>query len=271
MPTLGLQDKDLNWDLSPGEARQQQLLLAGRVIRKDQLPSVRLVGGVDVGFEDRGATTRAAVAALAFPSLELVDFSIVRQPTRMPYIPGLLSFRECPAILEALGQLHSPPDLLLCDGQGIAHPRRFGVACHLGVLTGLPTIGVAKSRLCGVHDEPGEERGSQAALLLPGEGGDEEIGVVLRTRTHVKPLYVSIGHKVSLPTAVHYVLSCLTRYRLPETIRWADALASNRGKALERANCPARTLISSLSLAKGLICIPATLIMCTLSLNKTPT
>lgn len=243
MPTLGLQDQDLNWDFSPKEARQQQLLLAAEVIREDQLPAVHLVGGVDVGFEHHGATTRAAVAVLAFPSLVLVDFAIVRQPTRMPYIPGLLSFRECPAILEALGQLRSPPNLLLCDGQGIAHPRRFGVACHLGVLTGLPAIGVAKSRLCGVHDKLGEERGAQAALLLPGslpgslpgEGGDEEIGVVLRTRTRVKPLYVSIGHKVSLPTAVHYVLSCLTRYRLPETTRWADALASNRGKALDRA------------------------------------
>ena len=236
MSAAGLQTQSLNWDLSPGEAREQQTLLASRVICEDDLPEVRLVGGVDVGFEAKGSITRAAVVVLDFPSLELRDFVVVRQPTRMPYIPGLLSFRECPAILEALGQLKKLPDLLLCDGQGRAHPRRFGVACHLGVLTGLPAIGVAKSRLCGIHGDLPDARGSQVPLLAPGKNQEEVIGAVLRTRRGVKPLYVSIGHRISLETAVDYVLSTLTRYRLPETTRWADALASNRGKALERAS-----------------------------------
>ncbi|WP_062261912.1 deoxyribonuclease V [Endozoicomonas arenosclerae] len=219
-----------NWDLTPAEARTSQLELAEKVIQQDDLPEVRLVAGVDVGFEQQGAVTRAAVALLDFPSLALKDYVIHREPTRMPYIPGLLSFRECPAIIEALGKLSSVPDLVLCDGQGRAHPRRLGVACG-GVLTGLPTIGVAKSRLCGKHAELSEEKGSQVDLV----DHEEVIGRLLRSRQGVRPLYVSIGHRVSLTTAVDYVLACLTQYRLPETTRWADALASNRGKALERA------------------------------------
>ncbi|MGI9273616.1 MAG: deoxyribonuclease V [Endozoicomonas sp.] len=236
MSATGLQAQSLNWDLSPAGAREQQTLLASQVICEDDLAEVRRIGGVDVGFEAGGTVTRAAVAVLDFPSLELRDYVIVRQPTRMAYIPGLLSFRECPAILEALNRLKTLPDLLLCDGQGRAHPRRFGVACHLGVLTGLPTVGVAKSRLCGVHGDLPDARGSHVPLLASGKNNDEVIGTVLRTRRGVKPLYVSIGHRISLETAVDYVMSTLTRYRLPETTRWADALASNRGKALERAS-----------------------------------
>lgn len=220
------------WDLSPTRARELQVSLADRVIRCDQLPVIRSVGGVDVGFEQGGQVTRAAVAVLSFPALELLDYSIARLPTVMPYIPGLLSFRECPAILKALSLLNHRPELLLCDGQGIAHPRRFGIACHLGVLTGLPSIGVAKSRLCGQSAALPEDKGSQVDLVDRGE----LIGKVVRTRIAVQPLYVSIGHKVSLATAVHYVQACLTRYRLPETTRWADALASNRGMALARAD-----------------------------------
>ncbi|WP_034833499.1 deoxyribonuclease V [Endozoicomonas numazuensis] len=210
-----------NWDLTPVEARKSQLELSRQVIQKDNLSEVRWVAGVDVGFEQQGSVTRAAVALLDFPSLALKGFVIHREPTRMPYIPGLLSFRECPAIIEALGQLNTAPDLILCDGQGIAHPRRLGVACHLGVLTGLPAIGVAKSRLCGQHDALAEAKGSQVDLVDKGE----VIGRVIRSRKGVRPLYVSIGHKVSLTTAVDYVLACLTQYRLPETTRWADALA----------------------------------------------
>lgn len=220
------------WELSYSEACELQKQLAEQVICHDDLPDVKTVAGVDVGFEDQGRITRAAICLLDFPSLELKDFVIVRQPTRMPYIPGLLSFRECPAILEALESLKHQPHLILCDGQGRAHPRRLGVACHLGVLTGIPTIGVAKSRLCGTHDEPLPEKGSRADLYHK----EELIGTVLRSRTNTRPLYVSIGHRISLKTAVYFVEACLTRYRLPETTRWADALASNRGKALEKAN-----------------------------------
>jgi deoxyribonuclease V len=137
-------------------------------------------------------------------------------------VPGYLSFRELPAVLQALEGLTTMPDLLLCDGQGLAHPRRFGLACHLGVLTDLPSIGVAKSRLIGVHEDPPPEKGQWVALTDKGE----IIGAVLRTRSKVSPLYVSLGHRISLPTAIDYVLRCTTRYRLPETTRWAHRLAS---------------------------------------------
>jgi len=192
------------------------------VIAEDRLGDVRRVAGIDVGFEQDGATSRAAFAVLEFPELRLVESAVARLPTGFPYVPGLLSFREIPAVLEALGRLSERPDLLLCDGQGYAHPRRFGLACHLGVLTGLPSIGVAKSRLIGTHGALPEEKGAWVPLL----DGDEAVGAVLRTRDGVAPLYVSIGHRVSLPTAIRWVLACTTRYRLPETTRQAHRLAS---------------------------------------------
>lgn len=182
------------------------------------------VAGVDVGFEDHNRVTRAAIAVLGFPALNLCAQAIARRKTRFPYIPGYLSFREVPAVLGALKQVKQKPDLVLCDGQGLAHPRRFGIACHLGVLTDLPTIGVAKSRLIGTHAPLAEQKGSWVPLM----DGDEQIGAVVRTRTGVRPVYVSIGHKISLETAINYVLRCTTRYRLPETTRIADRLASRR-------------------------------------------
>jgi len=177
---------------------------------------------VDVGFEDDGATARAAVAVLRYPSLELVDHAVARRRVRFPYIPGLLSFREAPAVLAALRRLRVAPDVLLCDGQGIAHPRRLGIASHLGILSGLPSIGVAKTRLIGEHQQVPDRRGAWVPLFDRGEC----IGAVLRTRAHVKPLYVSIGHRVSLPTAIALVMACVGRFRLPETTRWAHRLAS---------------------------------------------
>ena len=200
-----------------------QEALRQRVVCKDRLNAVRFVAGADVGFEDGGKTTRAAVVVLSFPQLELVEKSIVRRKTRFPYIPGYLSFREAPAVLAALGKLKQKPDLLLCDGQGIAHPRRFGLACHIGVLADIPTIGVAKTRLIGQYREPATRKGSQTPLTDDGE----LVGTVLRTRDNVKPLFVSCGHRIGLETAVDYVLKCVTRYRLPETTRWAHRLASN--------------------------------------------
>lgn len=214
-----------HWPTDVAAARAVQEQLSARVIRRDALDGVRYVAGVDVGFEDRGATTRAALAVLSFPGLELCDQAISRGPTRFPYVPGYLSFRELPAVLEALDRLATRPDLLLCDGQGLAHPRRFGLACHLGVITDLPSIGVAKSRLLGSHADPGPRKGQWTALL----DKDEIIGAVLRTRSNVSPVYVSIGHRVSLETAIDYVLRCTTRYRLPETTRWAHRLASGPG------------------------------------------
>ncbi len=210
------------WDLAPKEAIALQQELRDRVDVTDRYDEIRWVAGVDVGFEARNTITRAAVAVLAYPSLELREYAIARQPTRFPYVPGLLSFREVPAVLEALAQLESRPDLLLCDGQGIAHPRRFGIASHLGVLLDVPAIGVAKTRLVGTHEAVPGGRGQATALMDKGE----TIGAVLRSRTRIKPLFISPGHRVGLEQAVNWVMACTTRYRLPETTRWAHRLAS---------------------------------------------
>lgn len=183
---------------------------------------MQFVAGIDVGFEDQGATTRAAVAVLSYPDLKFCDHAIARRPTTFPYIPGFLSFREVPAVLDALETLKTLPDLLLCDGQGIAHPRRFGIACHLGILTNLPAIGVAKSRLVGKFGEVPDERGAWVPLTHKGE----TIGAVLRTRPGTKPLYISSGHRIGLDSAIAYVMGCTTKYRLPETTRHAHKLAS---------------------------------------------
>ncbi len=227
MPFTPLHD----WNLSPREAIALQKRLAGRVEREDRLGEVRRIAGVDIGFEQKGAITRAAVVVLAWPPgeagvCEVVEQVLHREPTRMPYISGLLSFREVPAALAAFDRLSVTPDLVMVDGQGIAHPRRLGVASHLGLWLDLPTVGVAKSRLCGRHGEPGPERGDWTPLT---DGPDDElIGAVLRSRVGVKPLFVSPGHRVSLPTALAWVVACLGRTRLPEPTKLADRLASRK-------------------------------------------
>nr|WP_041355933.1 deoxyribonuclease V [Nitrosococcus halophilus] len=218
--------KTHSWNVSPQEAVALQRRLAAQVITEDRLDQIHSVAGVDVGFEEQGKITRAAVVVLRLADLSLVEQAVARQPTRFPYIPGLLSFRECPAVLAALEKLTVMPDLLLCDGQGVAHPRRFGIACHLGVLTDLPSIGVAKTRLVGQHGPVPDERGGWIPLVDKGE----TVGAVLRTRTGVNPIFISVGHRISLVTALHYVMVCTTRYRLPETTRAADKLASGSGK-----------------------------------------
>ncbi|MDX2241177.1 MAG: deoxyribonuclease V [Leptolyngbyaceae cyanobacterium bins.302] len=210
------------WDLSTEEAIALQQELRSQVILTDDFDSVQYVAGVDVGFEAEGTITRAAVAVLTLEDLQVVDRAIARRPTTFPYIPGLLSFREVPAVLDALEKLTILPNLLLCDGQGTAHPRRFGIACHLGLLTNTPAIGVAKSLLVGKHAEPGNDRGSQQPLIHKGE----TIGVALRTRPGTKPLFISPGHRISLESAIAHTLRCITKYRLPETTRHAHKLAS---------------------------------------------
>jgi deoxyribonuclease V len=210
------------WPHDVAAARAIQEALAGSVVAEDALGPVSRVAGVDVGFEQRNTVTRAAVAVLSFPDLELQAQAISRGPTRFPYVPGYLSFREIPQVLEALEQLAAPPDLILCDGQGLAHPRRFGLACHLGVVTNIPCIGVAKSRLIGTDAEVPAQKGAWVPLT----DKEETIGAVVRTRTNVSPVYVSAGHRVGLPTAIDFALRCTTRYRLPETTRWAHRLAS---------------------------------------------
>lgn len=211
-----------SWDLSPQEARALQKQLAGQVVRQPELGPVNTVAGVDVSYRDGEA--QAALVVLSYPGLEVVDYAVTRQPVSFPYVPGLLSFREGPAVLAALERLPAPPDLLIFDGHGLAHPRRFGLACHIGLLTGLPSIGCAKSRLVGQYQEPGSEPGSYSLLTE----AEEVIGAALRTRWGTKPLFVSIGHRVDLPTAIQYVLNCCQGYRLPETTRWAHRVAGGR-------------------------------------------
>ncbi|MBM3484593.1 MAG: deoxyribonuclease V [Alphaproteobacteria bacterium] len=214
------------FDLSPSDAIQLQKVLSPLIERVDRLgrngvAGVRHIAGLDIAFADQGRTTIAAAVLMRFPSLELIGEVRIEQPTRFPYVPGLLSFRELPAGLVAIERLPVRPDLVLCDGQGYAHPRRFGLACHLGLALDLPSIGVAKSRLIGTATEPGPERGDTAFL----RHHDEIIGMVLRTRRKVRPLYVSVGHRVSLETAVALTLQATTRYRLPEPLRRADQLS----------------------------------------------
>ena len=224
--TAVLMKIDLNhaWVKTVAEAKEIQQQLQPKTIATDRLGEVRYVAGVDIGFEDNYKISKAAMVVLSYPELKIVDRAIAHIPTAFPYIPGYLSFREIPAILAVLPKINQTPDLIMCDGQGLAHPRRFGLACHLGVLLDIPTIGVAKSRFIGEHEEVPIEKGSWQPLI----DKEETIGVILRSRTKVKPIYVSIGHKISLPTAIDYVMGCLTKYRLPETTRQADKLASSK-------------------------------------------
>ncbi|WP_237386800.1 deoxyribonuclease V [Xenorhabdus sp. Sc-CR9] len=207
--------------------RQEQIETSRQVIRHDVFSTSftpKLIAGADVGFEDGGAVTRAAIAVLHYPSLELIEYQIARIDTVLPYIPGLLSFREYPALMAAWQKLRLRPDLLMVDGQGIAHPRRFGIASHFGLLVDVPTIGVAKSRLCGEHASVGDAPGSRQPLVDRGE----QIGVVFRSKKRCNPLYISIGHQISINSAVFWVEQCMKGYRLPEPTRWADGIASNR-------------------------------------------
>ena len=210
------------WDLSVSEARALQPQLAQRVIARTTLEpdAIQTVAGVDVGFHKDVA--RAAIVVLSYPELEFLDYALGESPVTFPYVPGLLTFREGPSVLDALGKLATGPDVFIFDGHGLAHPRRIGLAAHMGVLLDHPSIGCAKSRLTGTHDEPGEVAGAWVPLLDQGE----IIGAVVRSRTKVKPLFVSVGHRVDLPTAVHLVLQCTRGYRLPETTRYAHKIAS---------------------------------------------
>ncbi len=211
-------------DLASLRERQQEL--AASVIRADRLDRdpPRLIGGADVGFEQEGDVTRAAIVLLAYPSLELVEYQVARVATTMPYIPGFLSFRETPALLAAWQQLAQKPDLLFVDGHGISHPRRLGVASHFGLLVDVPTIGVAKKRLCGQFTLPDDESGGLAPLM----DKNEQLAWVWRSKARCNPLFVSTGHRVALDSALAWVQRCIKGYRLPEPTRWADAVASRR-------------------------------------------
>ncbi|ELR97031.1 deoxyribonuclease V [Gloeocapsa sp. PCC 73106] len=205
--------------LAAAKEIQEQLRVS--IVTEDQLGTVKYVAGVDVGINQGKQIAQGAVAVLSFPELELIESATYLCPLSFPYIPGFLSFREIPPIMGALARLQTTPDLILCDGQGIAHQRRFGLACHLGILSNLPTIGVAKSLLVGTYEPLAPHKGAWEPLI----DQQEVIGAVVRTRSGVKPLYVSIGHRISLETAIEYVLRCTTKYRLPETTRRADRLS----------------------------------------------
>ena len=210
------------WDLSPEEATRIQSELRERLILTWDGRPVNTVGGVDVSISEE--TARCAIVVLTYPDLEPVEAASTDVPLAFPYIPGLLAFREGPAVLAALENLKHKPDLLMFDGQGIAHPRGIGIASQMGLWLERPTIGVAKSRLYGHHAHPGPNRGDQVSLydeLRPAR----IIGAVLRTKDNVKPLYVSPGHLIDVPHAVEFVLACSAGYRLPETTRWAHRVA----------------------------------------------
>ena len=206
------------WDLGTAQARALQEELASRVCLEDFPGEPRTVTGVDVAYDRPRGLALAVAVTFAFPEMQELEEARAEVPVTFPYIPGLLSFREGPAVLAALERLRREPDLLILDAQGIAHPRGIGLASHIGVVTGVPSIGAAKSRLVGEHAEPGRRRGAQAPLFLQGR----EVGRVVRTRQGVRPLYVSPGHRVSLERAAELVLRCCTRYRLPEPTRQAD-------------------------------------------------
>lgn len=210
---------------SPREARAVQEVLRHRVIAHGSPGPIRLVAGLDAHYQSAAGLVWGAAALLTWPSLNLVESALACRPLDFPYVPGLLSFREAPALLAALQCLSRQPDLLFVDGQGIAHPRRLGLASHVGVLVDRPTIGVAKSRLFGRFREPSPEKGAWSPLLA----GDAVIGAVLRTRTAVQPLFVSTGHRIGLEAAVSLVLEASTGYRLPEPTRLADKLSRMHG------------------------------------------
>ena len=210
------------WEMTPAEARQIQNELRNEVISEDRFGDIKTVAGVDLGFKKDIA--RASVVVLSFPELQLIDGVLVESPVPFPYIPGLLSFRETPPLLKAFDQLNTEPDLIIADGQGIAHPRRFGIASHLGLILDRPTVGCAKSRLWGRHKQPKNEAGSIEYLYDKGE----IIGAAVRTRSNVSVVYVSVGHRISLDSAIRLTLACCRRYRLPETTRYAHQAAAGQ-------------------------------------------
>jgi deoxyribonuclease V len=214
--------EDHRWDVSVSEAREIQRNLSRKVKTEDGFKEIRLVGGADVSFSrDRGC---AACVVMRFPGLDTVEEVIAEGRISFPYIPGLLTFREGPLLLEALMKLETEPDVIVFDGQGIAHPQGLGLAAHMGVLLGRPTVGCAKSRLVGDYREPGLEKGSFSPLVFKGR----RVGSVVRTRTNVKPVFVSPGNLVGLESAVELVLDCAKGYRLPEPTRIADRSCGRR-------------------------------------------
>ena len=210
------------WNVTTDEARQIQNELRHQIVQINRFDEIRTVAGVDIGIRNEIAT--ASVVVLNLPDLQVVDGVVAQRPIDIPYIPGYLSFREIPPLLVAFARLQTKPDLVIVDGQGIAHPRGFGLASHLGLILDRPTIGCAKSRLCGQYTEPDPEKGAWSDLIY----NHDVIGIALRTRTNVSVVYVSVGHLISLQTAREITLKCCPKYRLPETTRLAHQAATGK-------------------------------------------
>ncbi len=211
---------------STSHARELQIAMRAKIKNENIFGNIKTIAGVDVGYDIINNLAHCAIVVLEMDGLEQLEQTQVFTPVTFPYIPGLLSFREIPAILAALETLSETPDLFMVDGHGIAHPRRMGIAAHLGVLLDMPSIGVAKSRLTGKFDMPGNAKGDKSPLMA----GKERIGTVLRSRNNVNPLFISPGHKVSIDTACDITIKCLTRYRLPEPTRLADKLSKCKAR-----------------------------------------
>lgn len=229
-----------NWNLTPRQAMRLQERLREQAVLEDRVGRVQFVAGGDIAFDPETDTAFAGVVVYRLPGLEEIERRSACRRLRFPYVPGLLSFRESPVLLAAFRLLESEPDVILVDGHGLAHPRRFGIACHLGVLLDKPTIGCAKSLLVGEHPEPGIRAGSTAPLTLDGE----RVGIVLRTRDGVKPIYVTQGHRVSLATAVEIVKACLDGFRIPKPTREADHYVRRLRQAYQLSLRPAKAVPS---------------------------
>lgn len=215
-------DEEHSWSLSPQQAVEIQEQLALRVRQQPLGSAIQLVAGADCCYSKDGADCAAAIVLWDLEREAVVETETSLAEVHFPYIPGLFAFREAPAIIRVLERLSVEPQLLICDGHGIAHPRRFGIASHVGVLTGIPTIGCAKRRLCGTFVEPDSGRGSRSPLI----DRNEIIGTVLRTRTSARPVFVSVGHLIDLSTAERVILDCTLHSRVPEPLRLAHRTAA---------------------------------------------
>ena len=221
------------WQLTTREFIDIQKRLSENILQKDEVETARFIAGVDISAGRRGGQAKAAVVVLNYPDLKLVEIGLAEGALDVPYIPGLLSFRELPLVLQACRKVAIKPDLIMVDGQGIAHPRRLGIASHLGLMLDIPAIGCAKSRLCGDCGMPGNEEGDYTYIKDKGE----TIGAVLRTKRTVKPMYISTGHKICLENAIKWVMDCCRGYRLPQPTRLAHLAAGGNLKQNELADC----------------------------------
>lgn len=217
------------WDVSPKEAVSLQRELAKRVILKPLVRPATLIAGVDVSYDRGSDIFFSGIVVLTLPELKVIEEVSASSMVTFPYIPGLLSFREGPAVIEALGKLKTGPDIFIFDGQGIAHPRGIGIASHIGLLLGVPTIGCAKTRLCGDYAEPGRLKGDRSSLTLKGK----EVGAVVRTKDNVKPVYISPGHLIDVKSSLDVILQCSGKYRLPDPVRQAHLLVNRVRKEAE--------------------------------------